>query len=1315
MPQLLLTFGSIAAPRNTIERDRSPSLALTHRDTRTAQKDPTDTPQTPKQVQATAQKITVRVTSATNGGSGVIVARKGSTYLVLTNKHVIGRDRQFQLQTPDGRKHPARLVPNTKIDPNYDLALLQFTSSQKYDLAKLEDGSTLDENQPRPIYSVGYPYDSTRTRISIGKVTQLSDVPLQDGTQIGYQLEQNSPEIKQGMSGGPIVDGRGVLLGINTIGSYPILASYTYVDGSKPIAKLAARYRQANWGVPIYNFLTQLNPDILSSYENFPKVQHQVTPTGYMAKLNRLTRQQTVRIETGNGHGSGVIVARDGNTYSVLTAKHVVVDLDGTKQLYPTIKTITFDQNSYPIEPTNITLAVGQDLAIIKFTTSTSLSASSTINYPVAQLSNSNPKEDDLVFAGGFPGRSRINSPLWQWQLNPGSIYDKDRGKFRTQNLDSFDNGYDLIYTSITYGGMSGGPLFDTEGRVIGLHGKAEGDKNKDLTSGNSLGISIKSFVAIASKLKVNPSSLKIAQNSPPELRSSDLATVTAVRDSLAKPADRQDGRQWHEYGNQLTRTKQYSTAIAAFDRAIEIEPQTYKLYGNYGKARAYAGLKNYQGAISAISTAIVNIPKSQEQDYYYLWAYKSAYLEQIDRHNEAFQANERAIEFRRDDRLLFSTQATLLGSQRKYQQSIATFDKLIGQQPEDYLYYKRGYSKYRAGDLKGALLDYNASLSLNPGLSMAYFFRAGTKEELGDLRGAMSDFDMAISLDSKPISAYHNRGILKATRLNDYGGAISDLNKAIAIVPKDSSHYHTRGLIKKSSGDVKGAIADETIAIDLDPKDIYYYCQRGDFKSLVGDTVGAAADYRSVLRIDNTGGNLDAANPQDFNYYACRGNAKRGLGDLKNAIADYERSIDYVSNKSGMSPNKTATVSTSLYEIRGIIKDQLGDFRGAISDYDRAIAIAPKDSNHYISRGSAKASLKDFKSAISDYNIAINLAPKESMSYSLRGAAKAGLKDFTGAITDYNIAISLAPKESISYSRRGEAKSQLGDIKGAIADHDLAIALEPKNTKYQLIRANTKFKSGDFNGAISDCDLIINIEPKNTLAYVIKGNSKSKLGDLKGAVMNYDRALAIDPKNDIARAIRGITKFQLGDYPGAIIDFDRTIAINSQDDNMYNLRGTAKSQLGDYPGAIGDLDRVISINPKVDTYINRGWYRFLVNNNQGALDDWERAIALKPNSNAYNNRGFYKVVLGYNRAGLIDLERAIVLDPKLADSYAIRGFIRASMGDKIGATSDYQQALKLNPKIVAEWTKDAKQLQRSNNLAAYQKYQQIIQALTAR
>ena len=246
--------------------------------------------------------------------------------------------------------------------------------------------------------------------------------------------------------------------------------------------------------------------------QNFPKVQRQVTPTGYMAKLNHETRQQTVRIETGEGHGSGVIVAKQGSTYYVLTVKHVV-------ETKLNVRVIAHDRESYQIQPSNIKSANGVDLAVVKFTTSTSLSASSNTNYPVAKIGNYSPQADATVFVGGYPEREKIDSPLWQWQLNPGNIEDKEQGKLAVQDKQSFSNGYDLIYSSISYGGMSGGPIFDTDGRLIGIHGKVEGERrgSKELITGQSLGISIQTFLGLTERLQV-PKLSKISSNIPANL-----------------------------------------------------------------------------------------------------------------------------------------------------------------------------------------------------------------------------------------------------------------------------------------------------------------------------------------------------------------------------------------------------------------------------------------------------------------------------------------------------------------------------------------------------------------------------------------------------------------------------------------------------------------------------------------------------------------------------------------------------------------------------------------------------------------------------
>jgi S1-C subfamily serine protease len=102
----------------------------------------------------------------------------------------------------------------------------------------------------------------------------------------------------------------------------------------------------------------------------------------------------TVLITEPNSVGSGVILQRQGEIYTVLTAAHVVRN----KAKY----TITTpDDRKYEVISSSIRSAPGSiDLAVVKF--------KSTTNYPIAKLGNCNALERGMdLYVGGFPSKSR--------------------------------------------------------------------------------------------------------------------------------------------------------------------------------------------------------------------------------------------------------------------------------------------------------------------------------------------------------------------------------------------------------------------------------------------------------------------------------------------------------------------------------------------------------------------------------------------------------------------------------------------------------------------------------------------------------------------------------------------------------------------------------------------------------------------------------------------------------------------------------------------------------------------------------------------
>ncbi|MCY7337215.1 MAG: tetratricopeptide repeat protein [Chamaesiphon sp.] len=995
-------------------------------------------------IKKTAEAVTMRITSANHGGSGVLIAKKGNTYLVLTNQHVVGRDTQFQVRTPDGQKHTAKLLPNTQINPKYDITLLQFTSSANYEVAPLQypTGESITPlSETRTIYTTGFPFDSDKLRFSQGKVSQLSDVPLDDGTQIGYTTDKGEQELRQGMSGGPIIDGCGFVIGINTIGSYPILPNYTYFDGSRPTAKRATGYRAANWGVPVHNLLTQLNSNILYGYQNFPKVQRQVTPTGYLAKLNRETRQQTVRIEDSAGNGSGVIIAKQGNTYYVLTAKHVV-ETPATdtqpKQSHTGIKAIAHDQEIYQIQPSDINLADGADLAIVKFTSNT--------NYPVAKLGNYSPLANTTVFAAGYPARGKIDSPLWQWQLNPGSIQEQEQGKMQTQDKLSFANGYDLIYTSISYGGMSGGPVFDTEGRVIGIHGKAEGEKRdgKDLILGQSLGISIQTLLGLK-ELKL-PNTLDIDARQARTLTQPEQQTVDVVLENIAEPQADSDGSQWLQYGNQLYRIRQSAKAAVAFDKAIARDRQ-YKLLGNYGKALAL----NNQAALTAINAAILAVNPIEKRRYYYLWKQQSVIFRTLGKYDEALAAIDMAITFEPNDLILLNEKAGIFIKKKQYSAAIAIFNSIIIKQPQDtYAYVNRGVAKFESGQKQAAITDYDSAIAINPNLAQAYANRGVAKSTLGQKQAAITDYDRAIAINPNLAEAYISRGNAKSA-LGQKQAAITDYDRAIAINPNLAEAYYNRGNAKSALGQKQAAITDFDSAIAIDP------------------------NYADA--------------------YTNRGLAKSALGQNQAAITDYDRAID-------ITPNLA-----QAYYNRGLAKYNLGQNQAAIADYDRAIAIDPNDADAYNNRGGAKSALGQKQAAITDYDRAIALNPNNADAYNNRGNAKANLGQKQASVTDYDRAIAINPNYAEAYYNRGNTRYELGQKQAAITDYDRAIAIDPNKAQAYYNRGIAKAELGQKQAAITDYDRAIAIDPNKALAYYNRGSVKSDLGQKQAAIIDLTTA----------------------------------------------------------------------------------------------------------------------------------------------------------------------------------------------------------------
>jgi serine protease Do len=141
-------------------------------------------------------------------GAGTVWHPNG---LILTNAHVVGR-RGLRVALPDGRSLPARILAH---DRRLDLAALAVNADDLPTIA-LGDSRRLCPGQW--VLAMGHPWGvagavTAGTVIDVGLPAELRAM--------GREMVQVGLHLRPGHSGGPLVDERGRLVGINAMMAGP--------------------------------------------------------------------------------------------------------------------------------------------------------------------------------------------------------------------------------------------------------------------------------------------------------------------------------------------------------------------------------------------------------------------------------------------------------------------------------------------------------------------------------------------------------------------------------------------------------------------------------------------------------------------------------------------------------------------------------------------------------------------------------------------------------------------------------------------------------------------------------------------------------------------------------------------------------------------------------------------------------------------------------------------------------------------------------------------------------------------------------------
>lgn len=147
-------------------------------------------------------------------GSGFIVSEDG---LVLTNKHVVLDEKaEYTVLANDGKKYSAKVLA---LDPVQDLAIIKIEGSEKFKAIKLGNSEGIQIGQG--VIAIGNALGRFSNTVSVGIVSGLGRT-ISASDQTGDFIEtleniiQTDAAINQGNSGGPLINLKGEVIGINT-------------------------------------------------------------------------------------------------------------------------------------------------------------------------------------------------------------------------------------------------------------------------------------------------------------------------------------------------------------------------------------------------------------------------------------------------------------------------------------------------------------------------------------------------------------------------------------------------------------------------------------------------------------------------------------------------------------------------------------------------------------------------------------------------------------------------------------------------------------------------------------------------------------------------------------------------------------------------------------------------------------------------------------------------------------------------------------------------------------------------------------------
>ncbi len=650
-----------------------------------------------------------------------------------------------------------------------------------------------------------------------------------------------------------------------------------------------------------------------------------------------------------------------------------------------------------------------------------------------------------------------------------------------------------------------------------------------------------------ASKLEVQRAVKKMCnlQEIPQPDHSADAIAVSLcyLRNYLNSSRFRGNARKQEHYndGHIYLDDGQYNTAVAEFEKAINIDPIFTDAHCSLGQTYLEQG--DLEAAENVVKK-ILEFDRSYQLAHKLLEDIKQAYYDRGIAHLNDEEYDVAIAQFKRAINIqpIFKAAHCSLGQVYLGQGDLEAAENVarrtlvldISYQPARKLldavkqaHYDRALAQLNNGRYSEAIAQFKDIINRYSYFTAAYCGLGRAYLGQGNLREAENVTKRTLALDSsyQPAcklledikQAYYDQGL---THLKDekYGEAITDFKSAISIDPVFTDAHSDLGYAYLGQGDLSEAENEAKKTLRLEDNDYpparellkeikQAYYDRG-LTHLVDEKYSEAiTDFKSAINRD----------PIFKEAYCGLSRAYYGQGDLEDAKNEAKKALEF--DGSYQPAHKLLEDIKQANYDRGHVHWSNKQCDAAITHFKRAIDIELEEAYCGLGRTCYKqGDLEDAKNASqkilefdSSYQPAHKLLEDIKQAYFSSGYDYLNKKQYDETVAEFGKVIDIDPDHKSAHYYLGKAYYWIGMFADAIYSCQTAIAIDSSNKIICLMLGLAYINRGSYNKAVNQFQKAIAIDQDCKQAHLYLGRTYFRMNKLEDAKQATRKALDID------------------------------------------------------------------------------------------------------------------------------------------------------------------------------------------------------------